>query len=61
MKDQRLYIRRLQPKQVQKHQDQRRQIFGHGIGRAINMVINQRGGSNESNRGYEDEDRSMKR
>ena len=55
--------------QVQKQQDQRQQISGSGVGRAIDKVAKQRGGSNESNRewevgnrGYEvDDDRSLKR
>ena len=63
-----LDVKRLQSKQVQKQQDQRQQISGSGVGRAIDKVAKQRGGSNDSNRewevgshGYEDDDRSMKR
>ena len=63
-----LDVRRLQPKQAQKQYDQRHNISGHGIGRAIDKVTMQRGGSNDSNRewevgsrGYEDDDRSLKR
>ena len=56
-------------KQAQKQQDQRQQISGPGVGRAIDKVAKQRGGSNDSNRewevggrGYEvDDDRSLKR
>ena len=61
-------MRRLQPRQVQKQQDQRQQISGPGISRAIDKVAKQRGGSSDSNRewevgssGYEDDDRSLKR
>ena len=68
MNDYGLDIKRLQPKQAQKQQDQRQQISGPGVGRAIDKVARQRGGSNDSNRewevenrGYEDDDRSMKR
>ena len=64
-----LDVKRLQSKQVQKQQDQRQQISGSGVGRAINKVAKQHGGSNDSNRewevgnrGYEvDDDRSLKR
>ena len=68
MKDHDLDVSRLQPKQVQIQQDQRQQISGLGVGRAIDKVAKQRGGSNDSNRewevgsrGYEDDGRSMKR
>lgn len=69
MNDYGLDVKRLQPHQTQKQQDQRQQISGPGIGRAINKVAKQRGGSNDSNRewevgsrGYEvDDDRSLKR
>jgi hypothetical protein len=61
-------VSRLQPKQVQKQQDLRQQISGPGIGHVIDKVAKQRGGSNDSNRewevgsrGYEGDDRSMKR
>ena len=68
MKNHGLDVSRLQPKQVQKQQDQRQQISGPGIGRAIDKVAKQHGGSNDNNRewevgsrGYEDDDRSLKR
>ena len=69
MKNQGLDVGRLQPKQMQKQQDQRQQISGPDIGRAIDKVVRQRGGSNDNNRewevggrGYEiDDDRSLKR
>ena len=68
MNDYGLDVKRPQPKQAQKQQDQRQQISGPGVGRAIDKVAKQRGGSNDSNRewevgshGYEDDDRSMKR
>ena len=68
MNDYGLDVKRLQPKQAQKQQDQRQQISGLGLGRAINKVAKQRGGSNDSNRewevgsrGYEDDERSLKR
>ncbi|MBO4821543.1 MAG: relaxase/mobilization nuclease domain-containing protein [Prevotella sp.] len=68
MNDYGLDVKRLQPRQVQKQQDKRQHISGPGIGRAIDMVAKQRGGSNDSNRewevgrgGNEDDDRSMKR
>ena len=67
MNDFGLDVKRLQPKQTQKQQSQRQQISGPGIGRAINKVVKQRGGSNDSNREWEvggrgnDDDRSMKR
>ena len=65
LNDHGLDVKRLQHRLVQKQQDQRQHISGHGIGRAIDM---QRGGSNDSNRewevgsrSYEDDDRSLKR
>ena len=68
MNDYGLDVKRLQPKQAQKQQNQRQQISGPGIGRAIDKVAKQRGGSNDSNRewevgghGYEEDDRSMRR
>ena len=68
MNDCGLDVRRLLPKQAQKQQDQRQQISGPGVGRAIDKVAKQRGGSNDSNRewevgghGYEDDGRSLKR
>lgn len=69
MNDYGLDVKRLQPKQIQKQQDQRQQISGPGVGRAIDKVAKQQGGSNDSNRewevgsrGYEvDDDRSLKR
>ncbi len=63
-----LDVKRLQPKQAQKQQDQRQQISGPGIGRAIDKVAKQHGGASDSNwewevgsSGYEDDDRSLKR
>lgn len=64
-----LDVKRLQPKQAQKQQDQRQHISGPGIDCAIDKVIKQRGGSHDNNReweiggrGYEvDDDRSLKR
>ena len=63
-----LDVKRLQPKQAQIQQGQRQQISGPGVGRAIDKFAKQRGGSNDSNRewevgsrGYEDDDRSLKR
>ena len=69
MSDYGLDVKRLQPKQAQKQQGQRQQITGSGVGRTIDKVAKQRGGSNESNRewevgrgGYEvDEGWSLKR
>ncbi len=67
MKDHGLDVSRLQAKQVQKQQDQRRQISGPGIGRAIDKVAKQRGGSSDSNREWEvgvnsqDDGHSLKR
>lgn len=68
MNDYGLDVKRLQPRQTQIQQGQRQQISGSGVGRAIDKVAKQRGGSNNSNRewevgnrGYEDDDRSMKR
>lgn len=68
MNDNGLDVRRLQSQQAQKQQDQRQQISGPGVRRAIDKVAKQRGGSNDSNRewevgsrGYEDDDRSLKR
>ena len=68
MNDYGLDVKRLQPKQAQKQQDQRQQISGPGVGRAIDKVAKQRGGSNESNREWEvgghdngDDGRSLKR
>lgn len=68
MNDYGLDVKRLQPKQAQKQQNQRQQISGPVIGRAIDKVAKQRGGSNDSNRewevgsrGYEDDDRSLRR
>ena len=68
MNDQGLDVKRLQPRQAQKQQDKRQQISGPGVGRAIDKVVKQRGGSNDSNREwevgggrYEDDDRSLKR
>lgn len=68
MNDYGLDVKRLQPKQAQKQQDQRQQISGPGVGRAIDKVAKQRGGSNDSNRewevgghGYNEDDRSLKR
>ena len=67
MKDHDLDVSRLQTTQVQKQQDQRRQISGPGIGRAIDKVAKQRGGSSDSNREWEvgnrgdDDGRSLKR
>jgi hypothetical protein len=67
MNDYGLDVKRLQPHQTQKQQDQRQQISDPGIGRAIDKVAKQRGGSNDSNRewevgnrGYDDDDRSLK-
>ena len=64
-----LDVKRLQPRQTQKQQGHRQQISGSGVGRTIDKVARQRGGSNDSNRewevgsrGYEmDDDRSLKR
>lgn len=63
-----LDVKRLQPRQTQKQQGHRQQISGSGVGRTIDKVAKQRGGSNDSNRewevgsrGNEDDDRSMKR
>ena len=68
MNDYGLNVKRLQSKQAQKQQGQRQQISDPGIGRAIDKVAKQRGGSNDSNREwevgggrYEDDDRSLKR
>ena len=68
MNDYGLDVKRLQSKQVQKQQGQTQQISGSGVGRAIDKVAKQRGGSNDSNReweggghGYEEDDRSMRR
>ena len=69
MSDYGLDVKRLQPKQAQKQQGQRQQITGSCVGRTIDKVAKQRGGSNESNRewevgrgGYEvDEGWSLKR
>ena len=48
-----LDVRRLQSRQVQKQQDQRQQISGPGVGRVIDKVAKQRGGSHDSNREWE--------
>ena len=69
MNDYGLDVKRLQPKQAQKQQGQRQQITGSCVGRTIDKVAKQRGGSNDNNRewevgsrGYEmDDDRSLKR
>lgn len=69
MNDYGIDVKRLQPKQVQKQQVQKQQSSGPGIGRAMDKVAKQHGGSNDSNRewevgsyGYEvDDDRSLKR
>ena len=69
MNDYGLDVKRLQPRLVQKQQDQRQHISGPGVGRAIDKLVKQRGGSNDSNRewevggrGYEmNDDRSLKR
>ena len=57
-----------QQQQAQQQHDQRQRIPGPGIGRTIDKVAKQRGGSGDSNRewevgcrGYEDDDRSLKR
>ena len=67
MKDHGLDVTRLQTKQVQKQQDLRHQISRPGIGRAIDKVAKQQGGSSDSNREWEvgsrdnNDDRSFKR
>jgi hypothetical protein len=68
MNDYGLDVKRLQPKQAQRQQGQRQQISGPGIGRAIDKVAKQHGGSNDSNRkwevgssGYGEDERSLKR
>ncbi len=69
MNDYGLDVKRFQSKQVQKQQGQTQQISGSGVGRAIDKVAKQRGGSNDSNREWEvggssyevDDDRSLKR
>ena len=69
MNDYGLDVKRLQPKQAQKQQDKRKRISAPGVGHAIDKVVKQRGGSNDSNRewevgrgGYEyDDERSLKR
>ena len=68
MNDLGLDVKRLQPKQAQKQQDQRQHISGPGVGRAIDKVARQRGGSHDSNREWEvggenelDDGRRMKR
>ena len=48
-----LDVKRLQPRQIQKQQDQRQHISGPGIGRAIDKVVKQRGGSHDNNREWE--------
>ena len=62
MNDYGLDVRRLQSRQVQKQQDQRQQISGLGVGRAIDKVAKLRGDSHDGNRewevgrgGYDDE------
>ncbi len=68
MNDLGLDVKRLQPKQAQKQQNQRQHISGPGVGRAIDKVARQRGGSHDSNREWEvggenelDDGRRMKR
>ena len=68
MNDHGLDVKRLQSKQAQKRQGQRQQISSPGVGRVIEMVAKQRGGSHDSNREWEvggenelDDGRRMKR
>ena len=53
MNDYGLDVKRLQPKQAQKQQDKRKRISAPGVGHAIDKVVKQRGGSNDSNREWE--------
>lgn len=63
-----LDVKRFQPQKIQIQHGQRQKISGPDVGRAIDKVAKQRGGSNDSNRewevggrGYEYDDRSLKR